>query len=70
MGHFYRIPSDNRDLNYDKYFSKGDENITNKEEYTSFNTERLDKEGVIKKLLELDYIQQELNSKEYVGVAK
>lgn len=70
MGHFYRIPSDNRDLNYDKYFSKGDENITNKEEYTSFNTERLDKEGVIKKLLELDYIQQELNSKEYIGVAK
>ena len=70
MGHFYRIPSDNRDLNYDKYFSNGDENITNKEEYTSFNTERLDKEGVIKKLLELDYIQQELNSKEYVGVAK
>lgn len=70
MGHFYRIPADNRDLNYDKYVTKGNEIITKKEEYTSFNTDRLDKDGVIKTLLKLDYVQAELNSKEYIGVAK
>ena len=70
MGHFYRIPADNRDLNYDKYFSKGNETITKKEEYTSANTQRLDKQGVIDTLLKLDYIQKELATKEYVGVAK
>lgn len=70
MGDFYRIPADNRDLNYDKYVTKGNETITKKEEYTSFNTDRLDKDGVIKTLLKLDYVQAELNSKEYIGVAK
>lgn len=70
MGHFYRIPADNRDLNYDKYVTTGNETITKKEEYTSFNTDRLDKDGVIKTLLKLDYVQAELNSKEYIGVAK
>ncbi len=70
MGHFYRIPADNRDLNYDKYFNKGDKTITQKEEYTSFNTARLTKQGVIDTLLKLDYIQQELKTKEFVGVAK
>lgn len=70
MGDFYRIPADNRDLNYDKYVTKGNEIITKKEEYTSFNTDRLDKDGVIKTLLKLDYVQAELNSKEYIGVAK
>lgn len=70
MGHFYRIPADNRDLNYDKYFSKGNDNLTKIEEYTSFNTERLTKEGVIKLLLKLDYIQKELSTKEFIGVAK
>lgn len=70
MGHFYRIPADNRDLNYEKYLREGNENITNREEYTSFNTQRLDKDGVIAKLLELDYVQKELQTKEYVGVAK
>lgn len=70
MGHFYRIPADNRDLNYDKYFVSGNETITTNEEYTSFNTHRLDKQGVIDLLLTLDYIQQELKTKEFVGVAK
>ena len=70
MGDFYRIPADNRDLNYDKYVTTGNETITKKEEYTSFNTDRLDKDGVIKTLLKLDYVQAELNSKEYIGVAK
>lgn len=70
MGHFYRIPADMRDLNYDKYFTQGDEKITMKEEYNSSNTQRLDVDGVIKKLLTLDYIQAELATSEYVGVAK
>ena len=70
MGHFYRIPADMRELNYDKYFTQGDEKITMKEEYNSSNTQRLDVDGVIKKLLTLDYIQAELATSEYVGVAK
>lgn len=70
MGNFYRIPADGRDLNYDKYFIEGNTQIKKSEEYTSFNTKRLDKDGVIELLLKLDYIQQELKSKEYIGVAK
>ena len=70
MGHFYRIPADGRDLNYDKYFVEGNTRIEKCEEYTSFNTQRLDKDGVIELLLKLDYIQEELKTKEYIGVAK
>jgi len=70
MGHFYRIPADGRDLNYDKYFTEGNPHIETSEEYTSFNTRRLDKNGVIELLLKLDYIQAELKTKEYIGVAK
>lgn len=70
MGRFYRIPADMRDLNYSKYFTEGDEKITARDEYNSSNTERLDVDGVIKKLLTLDYIQTELKTKEFVGVAK
>ncbi len=70
MGHFYRIPADGRDLNYDKYFTHGNTKIEKCEEYTSFNTQRLDKDGVIELLLKLDYIQEELKTKEYIGVAK
>lgn len=70
MNHFYRIPADIRDLNYSKYFTEGSEQITQKDEYTSFNTKRLSVQGVIDTLLKLDYIQQELKVKEFVGVAK
>jgi UDP-glucose 4-epimerase len=52
LGQYYRIPADNRDLNYEKYFSEGDAHIGKQEDYNSHNTERLDIEGV-KKLLEL-----------------
>lgn len=62
MGKFYRIPADKRDLNYDKYFIDGDVEINNKIEYNSDNTERLDVNGVIEKLLHLDYVKRELNS--------
>ncbi len=70
MGHFFRIPSDNRDLNYDRYFTKGDSELINYREYTSENTTRLGVEEVMKKLMSLEYVQKELESKEYVGVAK
>lgn len=70
MGNFFRIPADNRDLNYDKYFTHGNSDLTLNEEYNSFNTQRLDKDGVIEKLLKLDYIRQELKTKNFIGVAK
>ena len=61
MGNFYRVPADNRDLNYDKYFSKGD---TKREVLTKFNTnntELLTVEETKDKIASLEYIQNELN---------
>ncbi len=60
MGKFYRIPADNRSLNYDKYFKKGDELRNKLIEFNSNNTKILTLEEVKKKLLELDYIKEEL----------
>lgn len=60
LGEFYRVPADNRGLNYDKYFSEGDAQRNTLTEFNSNNTELLDVEGVKKKLLELAYIQEEL----------
>lgn len=60
LGNFYRIPADSRDLNYANYFSVGDKEVSEQEDYTSHNTKRLNVEEVIKKLLDLDYIQKEL----------
>ena len=54
LGNFYRIPADNRDLNYDKYFSQGEHGIEKIEPFTSHNAPRLDKEGMKKLLLKLD----------------
>jgi len=57
-GSYYRIPADNRDLNYAKYFSDGEEKISSLDDYTSHNTERLDV-GQVKSLLQsLDFIQE------------
>ena len=61
MGDFYRVPADNRSLNYDKYFTEGD---TERELLTVFdsdNTKHLNVEEVKEKLLQLEYIQNELN---------
>lgn len=63
MGNFYRIPADNRDLNYAKYFSEGEEDISLVEDYHSHNTEQQDVEGLKKLLLTLPLIQQELFGK-------
>jgi UDP-N-acetylglucosamine 4,6-dehydratase/5-epimerase len=60
MAGYYRIPADNRDLNYAKYFSDGEERISVLDDYTSHNTERLSVEQVKTLLLKLDYIQEEL----------
>lgn len=60
LNEFYRIPADTRDLNYNKYFNEGSEEVSLIEEYNSFNTRRLDVNDVIQKLLSLDYIKQEL----------
>ncbi|QEL23965.1 NAD-dependent epimerase/dehydratase family protein [Bosea sp. F3-2] len=59
-GGYYRVPQDDRDLNYAKYFVEGESAISMAEDYTSDNTEILDVEGVKKLLLGLDYIQAEL----------
>lgn len=60
MGHFYCIPADNRDLNYDKYFKEGNEERVRLSEFNSNNTQILNVEEVKKKLLQLSYIQEEL----------
>lgn len=54
MGGFYRIPSDNRSLNYDLFFKEGSESLSLSEDYTSHNTERLDLTGTISKLNEIN----------------
>lgn len=61
MGNFFRIPADNRDLNYAKYFSEGESSIGQIEDYNSHNTERLSVDGVKKLLLKLPIIQAEIN---------
>ena len=60
MGDYYRIPCDNRDLNYDKYFTVGDEQISKIEDYHSHNTARLDVEGMKDLLLKLRFIREDL----------
>jgi UDP-glucose 4-epimerase len=59
---YYRIPSDNRDLNYAKYYSDGEEVISQAHDYTSHNTELLNIEQVKALLLKLDYIQEQLHA--------
>jgi UDP-glucose 4-epimerase len=61
MGDYYRLPADNRDLNYAKYFSEGEEEISLLDDYTSHNTNQLTVEQVKILLLKLDYINDELN---------
>lgn len=63
MGNFYRVPADNRDLNYDKYFTDGNQERVKLSEFNSNNTTILGVEEVKEKLLALSYIQEEL--KEY-----
>jgi len=62
MGDYYRIPADNRDLNYAQFFDEGEEVISHLDDYTSHNTERLGIEQIKQVLLKLDYIKEELNA--------
>lgn len=62
MGNFYRVPCDKRDLNYDKYFRDGNLERMKISEFNSNNTEILNEEQVVEKLLQLDYIQKELEN--------
>ena len=60
MGDFFRIPADNRDLNYSMYFSEGEKNIATIEDYHSHNTERLNVEGIKNLISKLALVRKEL----------
>lgn len=63
MGNFYRVPADNRSLNYDKYFKEGDEKRNTLTEFNSDNTRRLNLEETKAKIASLKYIQERLAEK-------
>ena len=65
MGKYYRIPCDTRDLNYDKYFVDGNEEISKIEDYHSHNTVRLDVEGMKEQLLRLRFIREDLGLEQH-----
>jgi UDP-glucose 4-epimerase len=61
-GKYFRVPADNRDLNYNKFFVDGEPEIARFDDYTSHNTERLDVEGVKALLLQLSFIKDRLRA--------
>ncbi|MCZ0688254.1 polysaccharide biosynthesis protein, partial [Mediterraneibacter gnavus] len=61
MGDFYRVPADNRGLNYDKYFTEGDAERNTLHEFDSNNTQLLNKQEIIDKMMQLDYIRERLS---------
>lgn len=67
MGRYFRVPADARDLNYDKYFTKGDTQRNLLTEFNSDNTEQLSVEQIKEKLLSLEYIKNELNGVENIA---
>ena len=66
MGGYYRIPCDNRDLNYDKFFVEGNEEVSKIEDYHSHNTCRLDVEGMKQLLLKINFIREDLGLQERI----
>jgi UDP-glucose 4-epimerase len=62
LGGYFRVPADNRDLNYAKYFEEGVKTLSQETDYTSENTERLNVDGMVNLLLQLDYIKDELKT--------
>ena len=60
MGNYYRIPCDNRDLNYDKFFTEGNQEMAKIEDYHSHNTTRLNVDGMKQLLLKLRFIREDL----------
>ena len=67
MGNFYRVPADNRTLNYDKYFTEGDQKRCELSEFNSDNTRRLNVEETKAKIASLEYIQNELKGLENIA---
>jgi UDP-glucose 4-epimerase len=63
MGQYFRVAADNRDLNYDKFFVKGNVQTMADDSYTSHNTTRLDVEGTVQKILTTDYVKEQLERK-------
>jgi UDP-N-acetylglucosamine 4,6-dehydratase/5-epimerase len=60
LGDYFRVPADNRDLNYAAYFTEGEKTISQQEDYNSHNTRRLDVDGMAELLLKLDMVRDEL----------
>lgn len=58
QGNYYRVPADNRDLNYSKYFEEGEKDLSKVEDYNSHNTDRLNVEGMKQLLRKLDFIRE------------
>jgi UDP-glucose 4-epimerase len=58
MGNYFRIPADNRDLNYDKYFVEGQQEVSVIDDYHSHNTAQLDVEGMKNLLFKLDIVSK------------
>ena len=72
MGGFFRVSPDKRDLNYEKYFTEGDQQLFSSKEYNSHNTEQLNVKQIKQLLCKLDYVKQELldfNNKKYIDEA-
>lgn len=67
MKKYYRVAADSRDLNYDKFFVKGEVHTMADEAYTSHNTNRLNVEETVKKILTTDYVQKELDGIRHSG---
>ena len=61
MGNYFRVPADNRDLNYAQYFTEGEKKIASFDDYTSHNTQRLNVAQIKELLLKLDFIREELH---------
>jgi len=68
MGDYYRIPADNRDLNYGKFFTEGETKVSEIEDYTSHNTQRLDVEGMKKLLLKLPLIRKDILNEDITNI--
>ncbi len=68
MDDYYRIPADNRDLNYGKYFTEGESKVSEVEDYTSHNTHRLDVEGMKKLLMKLPIIRKDILNEDITNI--
>ena len=64
MGGYFRIPSDDRGLNYSNYFTKGEVEVSENDDYHSHNTKLLDQDELIKTLLKLDFVKHSLSDTE------